>query len=217
MFTKESYFCLFKGDKQLIFFNKKKKFTSQDLLKHKYAEKITEQEFLVKILLKNTEKYRFSNMHKYHLSNYEINHLTNTAFEQLDEEAHKKENNGKDKIDDIEGYFRKIFRNKMINHLKERTKERERTLFFDDLNNRQLNEMDESEEDEPRLNKRAKMILNEAISSLKESHRVIIMMWYSGRFTQKEIAEHFGMSSNTVKTTIHRINKKMRKLLADKI
>lgn len=64
--------------------------------------------------------------------------------------------------------------------------------------------------------KAVRKILNEAISSLIPSERIIILLYYYEELSLSEIAEIFGVKENNMKVKLHRIRLKLMKLLQSK-
>lgn len=58
-----------------------------------------------------------------------------------------------------------------------------------------------------------RMEISRALNELKPRDRQVLQMLMHRGLSYKEIAEHFGVSENAIKTLVHRARKRMRELL----
>lgn len=68
--------------------------------------------------------------------------------------------------------------------------------------------VDVAEESQPSLDE--KMTLDEALDTLSNAHRVVIVLYIVDKLTYKEIAEQLGIPENTVKSRVSRAVAKLR-------
>ncbi|RKN85991.1 RNA polymerase sigma factor [Paenibacillus ginsengarvi] len=55
--------------------------------------------------------------------------------------------------------------------------------------------------------------ISQALSKLKARDRQVLLMLLNRGLTYKEIADHFGVTENAIKTLVHRARKRMRELM----
>jgi len=97
-------------------------------------------------------------------------------------------------------------------YLNQQNKNRNRSVYLGDFTGFEV----ENEQDDNQLFEETLESVTEDILTLNEKERLIIKMQFSDALLQKEIGEILNMSADSVKTTLFRAMKKLRKLLAAK-
>lgn len=105
-------------------------------------------------------------------------------------------------------FFYRYAKNKAIDILRKKTRERRKILHYSQAKNMHLTDpLAEI------IKKETKDELLKALFTLKQEQRVIIVMKELEGFTIKEIASIFGLLAGTVKSRLHRIRNHLAKIL----
>ena len=109
-------------------------------------------------------------------------------------------------------FFYRFSRNKSIDLLRQKAKERQRS---EQANISIVNKTQEDPEDEF-IKKQESAILRAAFNRLKERERLLLLMRYVEELSITEISDITGLRSGTVKSGLHRSRKKLARILGER-
>ena len=191
-------------------FNSKHVITSKELFISFYLDEV-EYKRLINVVLTESHRFRFKKGLRLKLDENEIFDVTSACLLKLLEQIHKKESKG-ELIHDVSAYYARSFEHELYIYLNQQNKNRNRSVYLGDFTGFEV----ENEQDDNPLLKETLDSITENILTLNEKERLIIKMQFSDALLQKEIGEILNMSADSVKTTLFRAMKKLRKLLAAK-
>jgi RNA polymerase sigma factor (sigma-70 family) len=107
----------------------------------------------------------------------------------------------------VGAWIKRIVINNCINHLKKKK------IYFDDLDPRHANILDEPMVEDEKLNVE---FINQAIYQLPDGYRIVLTLYLLEGYDHKEIAQILSISEATSKSQYSRAKKKIREIIKTK-
>ncbi len=182
--------------------------TSYTNLIQKFESDPEKYKWLINNLVVESQSFRNGFGNKYRLTSNEINDLTSGCLLKLINQIRNREAQEM-VIENIQGYFAGIFKNEVVDYLKEKSKAGFKFVSLGDMSNFETDTPSNSHQ----VLERKISSLIKIVEKLRPKDQVIVFMRYYGNFSLEEIGNVLKISNHSVKTTLHRALQKMRVLV----